>query len=190
MGTWELVLICLGLSFDIYAVAACEGATLEKIRGRDLLALCGIFLLFQLAAIAAGSLLSLISAAENISAAMLQVWRVVSIVIISALGGLLLFRGIRNKPIAERRKTLRYRDASKLAAITSIDILLVCMGLGAWSVDIGLLIGLITASTLLAVCVGLFTGYLLGCDKKRIAYFSGSALLLAACVVIMVREVI
>ena len=32
MGTWELVLICLGLSFDIYAVTACEGATLEKLQ--------------------------------------------------------------------------------------------------------------------------------------------------------------
>jgi len=171
MKIWMVLMICIGLSLDVYAVTICQGAMLENISRKTLLATSGIFLLFQVAAVGIGSLLGVFPVAKNISHDLLLIWRTISMVIIIILGCLLLYRGIKNKLVMEHRQVFTARKVRSAATWTSIDVLLTSAGLSAWNINAIELLITIGATTLAAVFAGLYTGYLLGYEqiKKHIS---------------------
>ena len=103
MSFGEILIVCFGLSLDVFAVTACMGAMLARIRAGRLIVLCLIFSLWQVIAFVLGRLLSALLQPDGVSAVTLGIWRIVSAGIFLALGGLLIGKALKNKVIFEHR---------------------------------------------------------------------------------------
>jgi putative Mn2+ efflux pump MntP len=185
---WEILLVCLGLSLDVYAVSVCQGALLGCIKKGRLAVMGIIFCVMQVTALELGQHLSALPSLWKLYDATLTAWHVLSALIYFALAVYLLIKAIRHQPIFERRSEIRYRRIFSLAALTSIDALLVGFSSGlldAYWLSSGITLFVITA---LCVIAGVFTGYHFGYEPKNKAYWGGGALFVAAGVIILLRH--
>ena len=175
------LLICLGISMDVYASAIREGAMLEAVDRIALFRASCAFLFWQLLGMGAGRLLILLPRLQCMTREQLLIWRGVSVAAFAILGGVLIYRGLRKRSFIESRRVLTFRQAQSAAAPTGVDPFFVGIGLGAWGVQAPVLLLTVALSTLLAVFGGLYTGYRLGYEQNRTAYLlGGGALLFAA----------
>jgi putative Mn2+ efflux pump MntP len=185
---WEILLVCLGLSLDVYAVSVCQGAMLGCIKKGRLAVMGIIFCVMQVTALELGQHLSALPSLWKFYDATLTAWHVLSALIYFALAVYLLIKAIRHQPIFERRSEIRYRRIFSLAALTSIDALLVGFSSGlldAYWLSSGITLFVITA---LFVIAGVFTGYHFGYEPQNKASWGGGALFVAAGVIILLRH--
>jgi len=184
---WEVLLVCIGLSLDVFAVAVCQGALLGHIKKGRLTVMGVIFCIMQVAGLELGQQLSALPSLWNLYDAMLMIWRTISALIYFALSAYLLFKAIRHQPIVERRSEIRYRRILGLAALTSIDALLAGFSSGllnTYWLSSGLTLFLITG---LGVVTGVITGYYFGYEPKTKAYWGGGLLFLAIGITTLIR---
>jgi len=189
MGFWVIFTVAFGLSLDIYAVTICQGSMLERITKGAYFRTSVIFFLWQSGAVCLGGLLSMLPYVTQVSQDILFAWRLLSALIFATLAAALLYRGIRHKPIQERRQELTGKLIHSAAAITSIDALLTGAAISAWSFRYVHLLLCTGISTLAAVGLGLYTGYRLGYEPKRTALLGGGTILAAIAVYILLRTV-
>ena len=180
MKYWEILIFCLGLSLDVFAVAVCQGAVLGKIRPGRLTVTCLIFCAMQTAALELGRLLSRFPRLASAYSQSESVWRSLSAMIFFALAVYLIVKAIRNRAVFEHRSELNYRKIFFTAVLTSLDALLV--GVSSGFLDAFWASSLLTLFGITAVCVvlGVTMGYHFGYRQKSVAYWIGGALFLAA----------
>lgn len=188
MPYWEILLVCVGLSLDVYAAAVCQGALLGRIKKGRLTVMVSIFCVMQVAGLELGQQLSALPSLWTLYDATLTVWRILSALIYFLLGAYLLVKAIRHQPIVERRSEIRYRRVFGLAALTGIDALLVGFSSGllnAYWLTSGITLFVITG---LCVVVGVLTGYHFGYEPKAKAHWVGGLLFLATGVITLIRH--
>ena len=185
---WEILLVCLGLSLDVFAVAICQGALLGRIKKGPLTAMGSIFCVMQVGALELGQQLSTLPSLWKFYDTTLTAWQLLSALIYFALGCYLIIKAIRRQPIVERRSEIRFSRIFGLAALTAIDALLVGFSSGllnAYWLTSGITLLVVTA---LFVIGGVFTGYHFGYEPKTKAYWGGGALFLATGIITLIRH--
>ena len=169
MGIIEILLISIGLSFDVFVVHICVGAGFSRKHGKDTLLSSLIFGGMQLFALILGNVVADIlkpdrKMNETISTAA-SGWELLSVLIFIGLGIYMICKARNNKQIFERRNDeINWKRLRKLAVLTSVDAYFAGMGIGFWSVEI----------------LGVEVGYRLGCEYNCKAYWIGGILFLIA----------
>ena len=180
MNLGEVLLIAVGLSLDVFAVVICRGALLSRIEKKRLLLLSAIFALWQVGALLAGSLLGQLSSSSRALKELNVIWRTGSMVIFIIAG--------KGRPIQEKcNDDFPVKEMIFLACATSLDAFFA--GIGFAFLQTSLLKETISIAvvTVLAVLLGIYTGYRLGYEFRARAYMIGGILLVAAGVELFVR---
>ena len=188
MNLGEVLLIAVGLSLDVFAVVICRGALLSRIEKKRLLLLSAIFALWQVGALLAGSLLGQLSSSSRALKELNVSWRTGSMVIFIILGIYLFLKARKGRPIQEKcNDNFPVKEMIFLACATSLDAFFA--GIGFAFLQTSLLKETISIAvvTVLAVLLGIYTGYRLGYEFRARAYMIGGILLVAAGVELFVR---
>ena len=188
MVYWEILLVCIGLSLDVFAAAVCQGALLGRIKKGRLTVMGIIFCVAQVGALELGQQLSTLPSLWVLYDTTLMAWRGLSAAIYFVLGGYLLIKAIRHQPIVERRSEIRFRRVLGLAALTAIDALLV--GFSSGLLDAYWLTSGITLFVVTGLCVvtGVITGYHFGYEPKTKAYWGGGILFFITGILTLIRH--
>jgi len=181
MGIWDILIIAVGLSLDVFAYCLYRGAMVSELKRADVAKTCAIFTAFETAALFVGSCITLIPAVRDSYARAKHVWVIVAAVAFFALGAYMLVRAFmkRHRRIEEKKED---RFSAKVivvwALITAFDALIAGIGFGI--LNIWLLVSLvaIAAVTALSVIVGLLSGYRLGCGPMNKFVVIGGCLVL------------
>lgn len=187
MDVVEIIMICIGLSLDVFAVCICEGSKLMLIKKKKLIIICFIFILFQILAIETGNLISMISIFSQVSSDVQKVWQFFSAIIFTALGTYMLYKAWKKEIILEQRSEINYKEVSIAALITSLDALFAGIGIGFFGSRLVVLAIIMGIITFLAVILGMYTGYRLGYEQKTKAYWAGGFILIAAGIDVIIR---
>lgn len=190
MALWEIIIVCIGLSLDVFAVAVCNGSELVKIRPRRLLGMCGIFCLWQGGALALGMVIAHLHSLSLLHRQLSSFWRTLSALIFLVLAALLILRAIRKRSFLERRSEINFRHVFIAAILTSFDALLTGISSGFLHTRLLTAVIVLLLTTVLAVALGVVTGYYFGYEQRQKAYWCGGALFLVAGVDVIVRYVI
>ena len=135
MNLAEILIISIGLSFDIFAVTVCVGATLQKIEKKKLVCMGLIFCIWQLMAVGLGFLVARFPVMQARTSEMQNIWDGFSVIIFLALGVYMLIKGWRKKDFLERRisgqleevmdqrqtHVAKAGDARRLQPVESVD---------------------------------------------------------------------
>ena len=123
MGIIEILLISIGLSFDVFVVHICVGAGFSRKHGKDTLLSSLIFGGMQLFALILGNVVADIlkpdrKMNETISTAA-SGWELLSVLIFIGLGIYMICKARNNKQIFERRNDeINWKRLRKLAVLT------------------------------------------------------------------------
>ena len=185
MGIIEILLISIGLSFDVFVVHICVGAGYSRRHGKETVLSSLLFGGMQLLTLILGNVIADIlrpdqKMNEKISTAA-NGWEFLSVLIFVGLGIYMICKARDNKQIFERRNDeVNWKRMRKLAGLTSVDALFAGMGIGFWSVEI-LQQGMVLLPVTVIQCfLGSEVGYKLGCEYNRRVYWIGGVLFLIA----------
>lgn len=187
MNLAEIVVVSIGLSLDVFAVTACEGAMLAEVEKKKLICMSLIFCIWQLAAVLTGNLITRIPVFGDITTGMEKVWDGFSVLIFIGIGIYMLRKAWKNESIFECRRKINYKQVCLLAAVTSLDAFFAGIGFGFLETrifEVGLVLELVT---LLAAAAGVYTGHRLGYEQRTKAYGIGGTILVLAGVDVIIR---
>ena len=184
MNLAEILIISIGLSFDIFAVTVCVGATLQKIEKKKLVCMGLIFCIWQLIAVGLGFLVARFPVMQTRTSEMQNMWDAFSVIIFLALGVYMFAKGWRKKDFLERRGQISYQKAWAAAMMTSLDAFFAGIGFGFLGTVILELV------TLIFALAGTFVGYRLGYEQRTKAYAIGGIILIIAGIDVIIRYLI
>ena len=189
MDIWEVLLIAIGLSIDVFVVTAYMGAGFSKINKKNLCCLCLLFSGMQFFAMAIGNLITLIPMFwKDHSERYTDRWELFSVLIFAGLGIYMLVKGIREETVLEKRcDTINWKATAGLSVVTSIDALLAGVGIGILDTQVIVEELLMFPVTVIQVSFGVYIGYMLGLQHNKKAYWVGGALLFLAAVDIVIH---
>lgn len=190
MNWMEEILIICGISLDVFAAMACQGALVAKIEKGRLALLCVWIVLCQLAALSCGSLISSLLKRQAGSQE-LVLGEILAALIFFGLGFRLLRKAWRNERIPEKRESHpNWKRFLSRAAATGFYTLLAGIAFGFLGICLPAVLGMAIALSILGAVLGMYTGYRLGFEQKRKAYAAGAILLLAAGADVVVRYIL
>lgn len=189
MEWWEILIITVGISLDIFAAVECQGALAAKVEKRTLTAGSLLLALWQAAALYLGTWIAhLLTVPQNKERTLLAV---IEILILFGLGVRMLRKAIRKDMMFERREDhLQLQRFAKLALYHSGYTILAGLVLGGTGSNPMQMLWMIAGLTVLVVVLGMYTGYHLGFEQRTKAYAVGGVLLALAGVDVLVREFI
>lgn len=190
MNIFEIMMICIGLSLDVFAVCVCEGSMLMKIKRNRLICMGAIFCLWQLVAIETGNFISLIPIFRQVSGEVQKIWQVFSAIIFFVLGIYMLYKAWKKEIILEQRSEINYKKVCMAAMITSLDALFADIGIGFLGSSIYVVAIMILIITYLFVILGIYTGYRLGYEQKTKVYWAGGIILMIAGIDVIIRYLV
>lgn len=189
MNLFEILMISIGLSFDVFAVMIVEGAMLAKIEKKKLAIMCAIFCLWQFISVMGGNLLTLIPLFQKTFFGLRLLWTIVSTIIFFALAAFMFYKAWRKEDIFEQSHEIKYKHVCITAIIVSLDAFFAGIGFGFLNTEL-LLVGLVLEIvTVLSVILGIYTGYRLGCEQRSKALYLGAFCILLASIEVTVRFV-
>lgn len=187
MDVLEILMICIGLSLDVFAVCICEGSMLMQIKKKRMINMCIIFCLWQTAAVEVGNLISMIPIFSQVSEDVQDIWQFFSVIIFLGLGTYMLYKAWKKEIILEQRSEINYKKVCMAAMITSLDALFAGIGIGFFGARLSILAIMTGIITFIFVILGILTGYRLGYEQKTKVYWGGGLILIAAGIDVIVR---
>lgn len=170
MGIFQILIISIGLSLDVFAYCLYRGATISKINKVHLLQLVGIFVAFQVGMMLVGSLIAFIPAIQRAIKPLGRLWDLLAALIFFSLGVWMIAKSFRKKykTIKEQcHDEMDYKMVLFWAFMTSIDSLIAGFGFGILSLEFWLLVPVAAIITAANVVLGIIFGYLLGCGPMN-----------------------
>jgi putative Mn2+ efflux pump MntP len=170
MGIWQILIIGIGLSLDVFAYCLYKGAMISEIRKGNLAKLIGIFAGFQMGMVVVGGAITMIPAIRRSYLSANRLWNAIAAVLFLGLGVWMIAKSFRKKyrKIEEQvDDRFNIRVVIFWAFMTSLDALIAGLGFGLLSIELWVLavmLGVITAATVIA---GVFAGYRLGCGPMN-----------------------
>ncbi len=183
-----IVLIGLGLAFDVFAIAVSQGSVLGNVKARGIVLMCLMVCAWQVVATAIGYLLASFIHVQDLSADVRMVWGVLSAVILVALGGVKLLLIYQRKAIPEVRSDIDFKKTCAIASSTSIYTLFAGFAGGLITLNAVYMGIMICVTTIGIVIIGVYVGYRNGELDKRI-YWSGGILLIIAGIVTLLDRI-
>ena len=190
MNLLEVILISVGLSADIFGVCVCEGSMLAKIEKKKLCLTCIIFCLWQLVAAQVGSMITIIPIIEKTEKSFEHVFDTISLIIFVGLAVYMLYKAWKRESLFEQVDDINYRKICIIAIVTSIDVFFAGIGFGFLNAQVIAVDIVIELTTILFVCLGIYTGYRLGYEQKNKAYLLGGIVLLIGVAELLIRNVV
>lgn len=187
--TWyEVFIISIGLSLDVFAYAMYKGAMISHLEAKKITKMAVVFALWQAVAMAVGSLISEIPVMEEHYQRTEKLYDVLSALILFAVGLIMIIRALKGKVITERREDNFYmKQLCIWAAITSLDSFLTGISLGFLNTAVHMLIIQLVLITVAAIIGGIFLGYRMGCQMRYGFVKLGGAILLVAGMDVLLR---
>lgn len=192
MVIYEILLISVGLSLDVFAYALYKGAMMPEVSKGSLVKMCGIFTAWQMTSLVVGNLIT------NIHILGIQFsadraaghWELLSILIFLGLGVYMIVKSRKKEIIVERKEErLELKQIMIWACITSVDAFLAGIGFGFFETDFVIMTVTVGIVTALNVILGVYTGYWLGCQAKNKILATGGWLLLIGGIELLIREI-
>ncbi|MCR5785253.1 MAG: manganese efflux pump [Eubacterium sp.] len=187
MDIYVIIMIAIGLSFDVFAVAIVEGAMIAKIEKTKLVVLCAIFSLWQMMALVCGDLLSQLPDMYYKAQGLSRLWTIISTILFFCLSALMFYKAVHGKPVFETVKEINYKSVFFAAIFVSIDAFVAGIAMGFLGAELILESIVLEIITVVFVIGGLYTGYRLGAEQKPRVLFLGALFLLAASIDVVVR---
>ncbi len=187
MTLTEGLLIMLALAFVVFAVAEYEGANMKVLTAKKLLCVCLIFFLEQMIALGLGYALTRLPfiAKEKLAGTYTEETAVLYLII----GLWLSYRTWKWKQKEERLRELQYRRIALEALMVALYTFLAGIGCGLMTANLGEAFLIIFLSTILAVIVGLYTGYSQGDRFHRLGYGVSALLFIVTGIRVIVRYI-
>lgn len=188
MSWIEILLIVLGVSLDIFAAVACQGALVAKVNKKHLSLVCILIAVWQVLALMVGHLISfaLYQSYQSLDEAL--VGEIIAVVIYWGLAIRLFVKAFRNDNFNEHLETnLGIKRFVRMCAATTGYTVLAGIAFGLLGTSIYIVVTMIVALTVLVVILGMYTGYHFGFEPKKKAYCIGAVLLVLAGADIVIR---
>lgn len=189
MSVAECLLIVIGLSFNVFLVAEYEGTMLKRINWKELLGVCGIFFLWQMASILGGYYIAAIPFFRKSSSADLKLLcDILASIIFLILGVYMLRKAWKREVILEHLSQIQMKRIFLEAAVIGFFTFLAGIGYGFLGDQIGTACMIVACATVLAVIAGIYMGYYQGCKFRSVIYGAGGVIFLALGTSVIVRH--
>ena len=193
IGTIEIVLLAIAISLDVFAAMVIQGSMLSRINYLNLLKVGILFGSWQTVTVGLSNVITgrLIDYGIPIDQRAVQdILLIFAIGIFTILGLFMIWKYRHKDTILERRADqLRMTKILSLAVITSIDAILVGMGLGALDVSIFEILLPFIIFSILAVFLGIYVGHWFGFEEKPVAHYVAGTIFLVISVDLLFRLV-
>lgn len=191
MNVLENLLIIAGISLDIFAAMECQGSLVAKVNKKQLVLICLLTVVWQMAALFIGSYLAKLLYRNDTTHDEQFMGLIIAAVIFFALGVRLIAKAIRNERVYEHREdTISMRKLLRMVAVTSIYTLLTGNAFGFLGTNPMIMLIMVVCLTIAMVVAGTYTGYHLGFVHKTKAYICGAILLWIAGIDVIVGHIL
>ena len=185
----ELILSSIGVSLDIFAVTVCEGATYAHIGKKKIFNISFLFAMVQTSFFLIGIAIGAIPVLKNGTDEITWLNGITSIIIFILLGFHMISKAFSKKELKEKRNNnFSYLKIGILAIATSIDAIIMGIGIGLLDTKIFLTIGVMFVISLVCSVLGLQSGYYLGFEHRKGAYIIGGIILISMAIDIAIRH--
>ncbi|MEE8841334.1 MAG: manganese efflux pump [Eubacteriales bacterium] len=190
MALWQILLISIGLSLDVFAYCLYKGAMISTIDIPNLTKMTAIFTGFQAGMMVIGCGITRIPALVRHSGPFGRFWALLAVCLFFLIGIIMIVKSFtkQKKKIEEKKQdTYNFKVIVFWAFLTSIDALLAGIGfgfLGLRLIGMALLMAVITAASAI---VGLVCGYRLGCGPMNRLVAIGGCMVLVGAVDLLVN---
>ena len=186
LSTIILILVGLGLAFDVFAIAVEQGSVLGSVVAKNMVLMCLIVCGWQLVSCFLGYCLSMPIDIDNMTVEAVGVWSLIAAVILIAEGGIKLYVIYHKKQVEEECQEMDFGKICRIAASTSIYTFFAGFACGVLLISTTALGIMICVMTILLVIIGVYVGYNNG-DLHKTVYRSGGILLILAGVVVVLQ---
>lgn len=190
MILFEILIISIGLSLDVFAYALYKGAIMPEIRKSALIKISCVFTVWQMASLLLGNMITNIPLLKASAEKAAAHWKYISVLIFACLGMYMILKGKRPQTIIEHKEEgVELKQVSVWACITSVDAFLAGIGFGLFRTnltDTVFIIGIVTAAS---VILGIYAGYWMGCQSKNKIVALGGCILLIGGIELLIRGI-
>lgn len=183
-----MLLIGLGLAFDVFAIAVSQGSVLGRVKASGIVLLCLMVCAWQLAAMTIGVGIASIVGVQNLSREVRMVWKILAGIILTGLGAVKLLLIYHRKAVPEVRSDIDFKKTCGIASSTSIYTLFAGFACELLEFDTVSVAVMICVLTVAIVLIGVFVGYRNGELDKRV-YWSGGILLIMVGILTMANSI-
>ena len=190
MGLWQMIVIVVGLSLDVFAYCLYKGAMISEVRKGEITKVVSLFTGFQVGMMVIGTMITQIPALKEKYLSANRIWTFLAAVTFFALGIVMLVKAAkkRHRVIVEKKQDqFNYHVIIFWAFITSIDALIAGVGFG--FMGLKLLGSLLIMAVFTAACAiaGFASGYWLGCGPMNKFVAIGGCMVLVGGVDLLVN---
>jgi putative Mn2+ efflux pump MntP len=174
-----VVLVCLGLAFDVFSIAVSQGSVLGKVRFRGLVFMCLIVWAWQLVTLSIGYGITALINVNELQEEIRNALQLVASTIFVGCGGIKIFLVQRRKAVPEELSDINLKKLHGIAAPISIYTFFVALGCGFLTLRYLNIFAIICVMTIAIVIWGVFVGYRNGELNKKM-YWAGGIFLIGA----------
>lgn len=187
MDWWEILLITVGISLDIFAAVECQGALAARVQKRELIVVGITIAAWQMGALFLGSYFAHLLYTHRTEDRLLVM--VLVVVILICLGIRMICKAVKNEGMIEHREDgINFKRFVRLAAVTSAYTVLAGAVLGFMGSSMLQILLMIAVVTFAVVILGMYTGYHFGFEQKTKAYVIGGLLLIIAGMDVIIKQ--
>lgn len=170
MGIFEIILISIGLSLDVFAYCLYKGAMVSELNSVNIAKICSLFTGFQVVALLIGNAFTFFLPLYETYRRANRMWNIVAAIAFFGLGISMMLKAAnrsQHRIFEKKSDDFNYRVFLMWALLTSVDALIAGIGfgfLGMRLIGTAVVVGIVT---LLNVLIGFFCGYRLGCGPMN-----------------------
>ena len=183
-----VVLVCLGLAFDVFSIAVSQGSVLGKVRFRGLVFMCLIVWAWQLVTLSIGYGITALINVNELQEEVRDALQLVASTIFVGCGGIKIFLVQKRKAVPEELSDINLKKLHGIVAPISIYTFFVAMGCGFLTLRYLNICAIICVMTIAIVIWGVFVGYRNGELNKKM-YWAGGIFLIGAGAVVMTEYI-
>lgn len=188
--TWyEVLIVSVGLSLDVFAYALYKGAMVSEINVKKVIKMAAVFALWQVGAMFTGSMISEIPLISERYQRAEILYEILSAILFFGVGIIMIGKALHGGEVLEHREDSFYvKQLCAWSAITSVDSFLAGIGLGLLNTQISLLVLQLAVVTVATIVAGIWIGYRLGCQMRYGAMKLGGVMLFLAGMDVLMRH--
>lgn len=188
MAWYEILVVSVGLSLDVFTYALYKGAMLSRLDKKQISKMVLLFMGWQSGAMFLGSLISEIPYIAMNYQRTEKLFRAASAVIFFLIGVWLIVRALHMQDPLERREDMfAWKQLCVWAMLTSVDSFLTGIGMGFLNTRVTVQIVQLAIMAAVAVMTGIYAGYRIGCHGRNRVLISGAMIFLLAGIDVLFR---
>ena len=182
MEFWEILLICLSLSLDNFAVAATAGCGHESVNIKRVIKVCSAFMGAGIICLLFGSF-----GGKELGKIIGNYGHWVAFFILAYIGTKMILNVFKKDDTKKSCPLTSFKTLMIMALATNIDVLAVGISLALYKVNIWLVLITLCVCIAAATSIGVYLGAILGCKLGKKAEFCGGIVLLLISIKILVQ---